>query len=785
MLIDRSHIPWGLASALAAEKIKKAATERIFGFEILLAPLVISHMQINLELEAQGSKLFQESRIKPAVYLTNALTDWGPPPDIGKDKEHQTLIHEFDEERKAASEVKREKPILVVIGNPPYNAFAGVSPKEEEGLVEIYKGPYIEGSKDMFGNSIPKSHKQRKYWLNTPESEGGWGIKKFNLDELYVRFFRIAERRVAEMTEKGIVCFISNYSWTEEPSFVIMREHFLKSFDRIWIENMHGNRKITEYAPDGRTSQTIFAIRGHSPGIRQGVVISLSLKSGKDYGGSNVLYRNNIDDANADVRRTNLLKSLKVKDPQKFDAEYEPALPSKDNKYSFRPLNISEKYKSWPKVTDICIAVYNGPVERRGMALMSFDAPTLVHRIKLYFNPKISNEQVASLHPKLMMTGNRINGDKARQKLLNDAIFDANNIVQYPVKPFDVRWCYLANIRPLFSEPSPELLAQSKITNNAYFVTRDSADKDPEGAPVMFSRLICDYSTLAGPARLVPMFLKANGSEAVPNLSDSSVNYLKKLGIGITQSNLEDARKIWLHALAIGYSPEYLSENADGIRQDWPRIPLPDSAQLLDNSTSIGETIAAALDTEKELSLGDLAAADWMFDTIGVLTHVRAGIENLREADGHFELTAGWGYKSKGRDDIEIVMPGIGRIVKRDYDERELAAIEEASLKKESRRKEIITLLGEQTCDVFLNDDVYWKNIPARVWEFYIGGYQVIKKWLSYREMSVLGRSLFVNEAEYIRDVARKLAFLRLKEPKLDQNYRAVKENAFDWASLD
>jgi hypothetical protein len=87
-----------------------------------------------------------------------------------------------------------------------------------------------------------------------PLSLGGWGIKKFNLDELYVRFFRLAERRIAEMSGRGVVSFISNHSWVSEPSFVVLRQHLLESFDKFWIENLHGNRKISEYAPDDRHS---------------------------------------------------------------------------------------------------------------------------------------------------------------------------------------------------------------------------------------------------------------------------------------------------------------------------------------------------------------------------------------------------------------------------------------------------------------------------------------------------------------------------------------------------
>ena len=84
--------------------------------------------------------------------------------------------------------------------------------------------------------------------------------------------------------------------------------------------------------------------------------------------------------------------------------------------------------------------------------------------------------------------------------------------------------------------------------------------------------------------------------------------------------------------------------------------------------------------------------------------------------------------------------------------------------------------LGERTCDVYLNDNAYWKNIPARVWDYTIGGYQVIKKWLSYRELELLGRPLTPEEAREVMNMARRIAAIVLLEPALDANYQAVKD---------
>ena len=116
--------------ALTHQRLKAAALKRIFGFEILPAPFVIAHLQMGLFLRKKGTPLDDAANERARVYLTNALTGWEPPKDP---KTQLTIFPEMAEERDAANKVKQDTPILVIIGNPPYNAFAGTSPTEEGG----------------------------------------------------------------------------------------------------------------------------------------------------------------------------------------------------------------------------------------------------------------------------------------------------------------------------------------------------------------------------------------------------------------------------------------------------------------------------------------------------------------------------------------------------------------------------------------------------------------------------------------------------------------------------
>jgi hypothetical protein len=315
--------------ALTPHQLKQAAKERVFGFEILPAPFVISHLQIGMFLQRAHAPLESEAegpRERAGVFLTNALTGWEPP-----DKQKARLpFEEFEEEREEADAVKRDKPILVILGNPPYNAFAGVSPTEEEGLVEPYKEGLIKT----------------------------WGIKKFNLDDLYVRFFRLAERRIAEKSHRGVVCYISNFSYLTEPSYVVMRSRLLHGFDSIWIDCLNGDSRETgKLTPDGKPDPSVFSTDSNPEGIRVGTAIGLLVRKAPEKDGSSVVFR----EFWGTRKREELLESLQ---DEAFDSRYTPAGPTAENRFSLVPGNVGSAYLSWASMSDLgCAPLFEGVEE--------------------------------------------------------------------------------------------------------------------------------------------------------------------------------------------------------------------------------------------------------------------------------------------------------------------------------------------------------------------------------------------------------------------------------------
>jgi len=696
---------------LAAEALKLAATTRVVGFEIMTAPFVIAHWQVG--------EMLADSPLGPgeraAIYLTNALTGWGDgeagPPIPG----YEALV----EERSAARTVKRDRPILVILGNPPYNAYAGLSPTDEGDLVDAYKAG-----------------------LQTI-----WGVKKFNLDDLYVRFFRIAERRISAGTGRGVVSYISNNSWLSLPSFTVMRQSLLASFDRIWVENMHGDRTITEYGPDGRSSETIFAIDGFSPGIRQGVATALLVRTGKQKAPI-YRFRNDLNASDAARRRIDLLASLDI---SKFDELYDRLTPVVENRFQLRPGGAThESYSGWPSLdTFLRTPPTLGLLENRGGGLISMDRISLSMKMSSYLDPKKDFEQAKAANQELATVRARYRPKETRQKTIELEGFDDNNVKRFYMYAFDLRWAYATEVRPLWNEPRPQL--QHLLSEaEGFLVLRPQQIADPEGFPAYWSSCLFHQHGMHKDGYLVPVVENLSGAPR-PNLSDTVLAHLAVLGIAPSP---DAARLVWHHALATLYTPAYLTENAGGLRQGWPRVPLPQDADSLRTSAALGAQLAALLDPDTPVPGITSGTLRPEIAVIAVPT-TRAG----QTKDWRL---LGWG----NRTDKGITMPGRGRSEARAY------AATEAALAPHHAQ------LGDQTFDIGMNPASFWRGIPQLVWECRIGGYQVIKKWLSYRDHSILQRPLTAEEVTHVQHTARRLAAVLLLGPELDASYRVCAATA-------
>lgn len=312
--------------ALAAAEVKRAALWRVHGFEIMPAPFVVAHLQLAMLMEHLGDPFADQERVKGPMYehasvlLANAVTGWDP----ANDRQDVLPLHDLQVARDQARRLKRDEPILVILGNPPYNGFAGVSPSDEErGLTAFYR---------------------RVRRVRPPEGQG--------LNDLYVRFYRMAERRIAEQTGRGVVCFISNYSWLDGLSYTGLRERFLEVFDRIWIDCLNGDKyKTGKVTPDGKPDPSIFSTEHNREGIQVGTAIGLFVRKEEH------------EDAPAEVRFRNLWGKTKWQELEQTKETdgiegYELSDIHEELGLAFLPSQMNQQYFNWPRGLSILSRVH-------------------------------------------------------------------------------------------------------------------------------------------------------------------------------------------------------------------------------------------------------------------------------------------------------------------------------------------------------------------------------------------------------------------------------------------
>jgi len=769
--------------ALVGSQLKEAAMKRVFGFEILTAPFVVAHLQLGLLLQNLGVPLSDEEE-RVGVYLTNALTGWNPL-DPEKEKFVQlqlAALPELQEERDAAEKIKQSKKVLVVLGNPPYNGFAGMAIGEERDLSNAYRTT----------KKAPKSQGQ-------------------GLNELYVRFFRMAERQIVEETGQGVVCFISNYSWLDGLSHPGMRERYLEVFDDIWIDCLNGDKFATgKLTPDGKPDPSIFSTEWNKEGIKTGTAIALLLRKENHQQTDAVKFRDiwgttkwqqlveSQDQSNdklclaiftelwlkwlEEIKNNLPIRSVKVR----FwlasfiyyliqQSKYHIFQPALFLGLPFKHLKFSANYPDYPLLPELFPAFFPGVQTKRDELVVDIDKADLQNRIGQYFDASINDEEMKRICPRSMETTNRFDAKESREYLLRRGLL-SEYIVRFCHRPFDIRWIYW--------EPETKLLGEKvsayfpQVFKGNIWMTSQQKPRRDWSKPQFIRNLGC-LDLMDRGASCIPLFIKLeegkldlflnddrkleNGLNL--NLSDKAIEYLKEVG------TIADAEYLFYHVLAILHAPNYASENDGALRQDWARIPLPDNRETLIASATLGRQIAALLDPETPVSGVTSGKLRPELKTIAVVSRIGTG--NL-DPNTDFALTAGWGHAGQNN----VTMPGRGKVSDRPYTPEEQIALTPNPSPKAGEG-----LLGAATRDIYLNDIAYWKNIPDRVWSYTIGGYQVIKKWLSYREQELLGRSLKQEEVIEVTQMARRITAILLLEPELDANYQAVKQSTYPWSA--
>ncbi|MBY0311381.1 MAG: N-6 DNA methylase [Phycisphaerales bacterium] len=712
-LDDQGH------GALAVSKVKKALCERVFGFEILTAPYVVAHLQLGILLRGLGGKLGKDERV--SVYLTNALTGWEPPKGA-----KGTLAFGFlQDEQDRAAKIKREAPILVVLGNPPYRGNKGVALDEEGDLIR----PYKEGLNERFG------------------------IRKQTLDDPYIRFFRLAERRIGDVGRRGIVCYISNYSWLNGIPHVLMRERLLQGFDTIYVDNLHGDRKAKERAPDGAASETVFAMRGTSPGIRIGTAIATMVKKGAgDKKASTatvarVEFRD-FDDASAEKRRERLLASVK----DRKEGNPREAAPTLEGRWSLLPTRRSAQWMVWPTLPALLGESFKGVQPGRGRALVDMDRAPLEERMKAYFDKSVSDADLAEACADLMTdeAGYEASSVRAQAKA-KKLKYDPKKVVPIAWQPFDTRYMFDEDRLKLVHRRRPEF-AENAFPENLFLACTQKPRHEEFPIPVVTEH-IGSYYFFDPYATYFPMRRRHEslmGESIGPGVEERwlericeahGVKGRTKDGHGWTDAALSHNDEVFFHCIAALAAPAYAQQNHDALRVDWPRVPVPTEAKTLVTSAKLGRLVADLLMPGRAVegvTSGKIRAA---LRSLAVPFKVGGG---QIDPDEDMIVDGGWASVDKqGRVSMRE-----GKVTPNDAD-------------------------PEGAVDVWINERVGWRNVPNDAWALTLGGYPVVNKWLSYREKAILGRPLTGDELVYVSEIVRRIAALLELADDLNANYAA------------
>ena len=689
--------------ALAGAEVRRAATERVFGFEIMPAPFVVAHLQVGLTMQNLGAPLAEDGSERAGVFLTNALTGWQP--RVTK----PLPFPELEEERDRAEQVKQETPILVILGNPPYNSFAGVAVEEERELSIAYR----------------TTKRVRK-----PEGQG--------LNDLYVRFFRMAERRIAEKTGQGVVCFISNYSWLDGLSFTGMRERYLEAFDAIRIDCLNGDKyKTGKVTPDGSPDPSIFSTEGDPVGIQVGTAIATLVRKADHEPAGSVEFRHLWGQS-----KPAELTDTADAEPDMLYSEVVPLLPLG---LPFAETAVSADWFDWPSLPDLFPVSFPGVKTSRDGFVVDTDLDRLRARVGDYFDAALSHEDIARRYPRVMKSTARFDAPAVRDALLRRGGPDEFGFIRFAYRPFDNRWLYWESDTKLLDEKRADYRPHV-FDGNMWLLTPQKQRREWSPPPVASN--MGDINHMDGSTAYIPVWLRddsigSDGTQRRPNLSGKAQRYLERLGLSV--------KDLLHHVLAVLHDPVYRKANAGALRMEWPRIWLPGwpdgeaegVAEELARSATHGRELAALLDPETPVP--GVTRTPLRPEITAIAVPCTVGGRNM--AGNDFVVTVGWGHYGSG----DAVMPGRGRAEERAYTPEETTAMLDA-----------LPVLGDKTFDVYLNGEAFWRNIPAAVWDYRLGGYQILKKWLSYREREVLGRRLRTEEVQHFTDTARRIGTILL-----------------------
>jgi hypothetical protein len=670
--------------------VREHLLPRLFGFELLMAPYAVAHLKLGMQLAALDLPVEErsdwaydfESDERLGLFLTNTLEQ-----ALVRSK---LLLGSFiSDEANEAAKVKQNYPVMVVIGNPPYS---GHSANKGEWVTDLLHGDdsrtakkggnYFEVDGKPLGERNPK-------WLNDD----------------YVKFIRFAQWRI-EQTGYGILAFITNHGYLDNPTFRGMRQSLMQSFDDIYVLDLHGNSKKKERSPDGTKDENVFD-------IQQGVAIGIFVKrQGRVEAPQTATVRHahlwgprEVYEKVGQVQRLVGGKYYWLAENDLTTTEWVTLNPQSPS-YLFIPQdgNLQVEYQNGWKVTEMMPASASTITSGRNELLIAVDENIIRARMGEFLNPNIAD---SDLKEKYFL--GVFNTASSRAAARTDIAFNSR-FRKICFRPFDIRHTFYANY--ITERPRMEIMRHMFYPNLALLTHRPQSPR--EFTYVFCTTLIADQcvaankSTGGGNSFQFPLYLypdrkkdslfdtevtsTAPGNRR-PNLSSAFItdisNKLTMQFIADGKGNLQQTfgpEDIFNYMYAVFHSPTYRARYAEFLKIDFPRLPLTSNAELFRELCRLGERLVGLHLVEK---FGK------------ALPKYPAKGNNLVEKVEYLEPKNQGGSAEPGR--------------------------------------------------VYINKTQYFEGVPPEVWNFHVGGYQVCHKWLKDRKGRVLS---FEDIQHYQRIVA-------------------------------
>ncbi len=617
---------------------------RLHGFELLMAPYAMAHLKLEMLLTESGYQAHTATQQRLRVFLANSLEEPHPIQGI-------PFAAWLAQEASEANHIKRDAPVMVVLGNPPYSGHSS------------NKGEWIE--------ALLKDYKQEPEGRKLQERKSKW------LNDDYVKFIRYGQHFI-EKNGEGVLAYINNHSFLDNPTFRGMRWRLLSAFDKIYIIDLHGNSKKKETCPDGSPDKNVFD-------IQQGVSINIFIKT------------NNTDKQKlAAVYHYDLYGTREAKYTYLWEHELETIKFNKlqlpEPLYFFMPKDFSaeEKYKEGFSVKDL--------FQTHGVGMTTAHDDFVI---------KDNKEELLSFYKKFQNSSgdaDHLHKEFNVRKKTGWDILDGYKNIKYEVdlskyifpvsyRPFDNKYIFYED--KLVWRTARKVMQHFLEGENVGLVFK-VGNAEEKSVPAMVSKHIIDFRSWSRPGMqggdyIAPLYLylekvkeKNSGQyiEKKPNLDkDIVAEIAEKMGLTFTHEKEESESAfapldLLDYIYAVLHSPEYRDTYKEFLKIDFPRVPYPKDAKTFWQLVTLGSEL-------RQLHLLESEKVDHF------ITRYPAAGDN--------KIT-----RSIGKGDYKLT----------------------------DHKKEI----GR----VWINDDQYFDGVPKSAWEFYIGGYQPAQKWLKDRK----GRTL-------------------------------------------